>query len=71
MSEPRHAMIFRCDENHTWLNIVPEAVGDDDRSPLASVTYGPFPSVEGARKYADENFQNTGYIIPVYQTRRI
>jgi hypothetical protein len=64
-------MIFCCDENHTWLNIVPEAVGDDDRSPLASVTYGPFSSVNCARKYADENFQNTGYVIPVYQTRGI
>ena len=66
MSEPRHAMIFECDEGDVWLNMVPAAEGDDDRSPAASRTYGPFCSVSEAREYADENFQNTGSVIPVY-----
>jgi len=67
MSDPRHAMIFECDENKLWLNIVPttETVSGDD-SPLAAITFGPFMSVEQAREYADDNFQNTGFVIPVY-----
>lgn len=67
MSEPRHAMVFECDEGHVWLNMVPEAEGDDDRSPAASKTYGPFEGVEEARSFADDNFQNTGFVIPVYK----
>jgi len=66
MSEPRHAMIFECDEGDVWLNMVPAAEGDDDRSPAASKTYGPFGGVEEARSFADDNFQNTGFVIPVY-----
>lgn len=67
MSDPRHAMIFECDERKLWLNIVPttETESGDD-SPLAAVTFGPFISVEQAREYADDNFQNTGFVIPVY-----
>lgn len=67
MSEPRHAMIYFCDEGRVWLNMVPEAEGDDDRSPAASETYGPFGAVHEARLYADNNFQNTGFVIPVYK----
>ena len=66
MSEPRHAMVFECDGGHVWLNMVPAAEGDDDRSPAAAKTYGPFKTVYGARLFADENFQNTGFVIPVY-----
>lgn len=66
MSEPRHAMIFFCDDGHAWLNIVPEAEGDDDRSPAASEIFGPFSGVSEARRYADDNFQNTGFRIPLY-----
>ena len=66
MSEPRHAMIYFCDEGRVWLNMVPEAEGDDDRSPSASETYGPFGTVSEARRYADDNFQNTGFVIPLY-----
>lgn len=66
MSEPRHAMIFQCDEEMIWLNMVPEAEGDDDRTPAASKTFGPFESVNAARLFADNNFQNTGFVIPVY-----
>lgn len=66
MSEPRHAMIYFCDEGEVWLNMVPAAEGDEDRSPAASRTYGPFCCVSTAREYADENFQNTGFVIPVY-----
>jgi len=47
--------------------MVPEAEGDDDRSPAASETYGPFGAVHEARLYADNNFQNTGFVIPVYK----
>jgi len=67
MSEPRHAMIFECDEGDVWLNMVPDAEGDDDRSPAAAVTFGPFEGVEEARLFADDNFQNTGFVIPVYK----
>ena len=67
MSEPRHAMVFECDEGRVWLNMVPEAEGDDDRSPAAAVTFGPFEGVEEARSFADDNFQNTGFVIPVYK----
>ena len=68
MSDPRHAMIFQCDESKFWLNIVPttETVSGDD-SPLASETFGPFVSATEARDYADDNFQNTGFVIPVYK----
>lgn len=68
MSDPRHAIIFQCDESKFWLNIVPTtetASGDD--SPLASETFGPFTSVVEARDYADDNFQNTGFVIPLYE----
>jgi hypothetical protein len=68
MSDPRHAMVFQCDESKFWLNIVPTTdtlTGDD--SPLASETFGPFLSVEQARNYADDNFQNTGFVIPLYK----
>ena len=67
MSEPRHAMVFECDEGRVWLNMVPEAEGDEDRSPAAAVTFGPFEGVEEARLFADDNFQNTGFVIPVYK----
>lgn len=70
MSEPRHAMIFECDEGRVWLNMVPEAEGDDDRSPSASETYGPFDTVSEARRYADDNFQNTGFVIPLYTSHQ-
>lgn len=66
MSEPRHAMIFKCDEEMFWLNIVPEAEGNDDRTPAAAKTFGPFQGVNEARLFADNNFQNTGFVIPVY-----
>jgi hypothetical protein len=62
MSDPRHAMIFECDENKFWLHIAP--TGED--SPLEADTFGPFMSVEQARDYADDNFQNTGFVIPLY-----
>ena len=62
MSDPRHAIIFECDENKFWLNIAP--TGED--SPLEADTFGPFMSVEQARDYADDNFQNTGFVIPLY-----
>ena len=67
MSDPRHAMVFKCDENKYWLNIVPttETISQDD-SPLASETFGPFDNAQEARDYADNNFQNTGFVIPLY-----
>jgi len=67
MSDPRHAMIFECDENKFWLNIVPTTETESgDASPLAAETFGPFTSVSQARDYADDNFQNTGFVIPLY-----
>jgi len=67
MSEPRHAMIFVCDDGYVWLNMVPEAEGYDDRSPAAAETFGPFDAVREARDFAEDNFQNTGFVIPVYE----
>lgn len=67
MSEPRHAMVFMCDENKAWLNIVPEAEGHDDRTPAASKTYGPFHSIKEARNFGHNNFQNTGFEIPLFK----
>jgi hypothetical protein len=58
---PRHGMIFEC-ERMNGLNIAP--TGED--SPLEADTFGPFMSVEQARDYADDNFQNTGFVIPLY-----
>jgi hypothetical protein len=70
MSEPRHAMIFESfDEPGWWLHMVPAAEGDDDRSPLAAETFGPFDSIDIARTFADQTFQNTGFVIPVYEMR--
>ena len=67
MSEPRDAMIFESfDEPGWWLNMVPEAEGDDDRSPAAAETFGPFDSPDIARTFASQTFQNTGFEIPVY-----
>jgi len=70
MSDPRHAMVFECSENDFWLNIVPTTETEDgclgDGGPLAAKTYGPFGSVEEAREYADDCFQNTGFVIPLY-----
>ena len=67
MSDPRHAMVFKCDESQFWLNIVPTTeTPNGDGSPLASETFGPFTSVVEAREYADDNFQNTGFVIPLY-----
>ena len=66
MSEPRHAMIFKCDDGMIWLNIVPEAEADDDRTPMAAKTYGNFESIKQARAFADSMFQNTGSEIPLY-----
>ena len=68
MSDPRHAMVFQCDESLYWLNIVPttETISQDD-SPLASETFGPFKDVQEARDYAGDNFQNTGFVIPLYK----
>ena len=62
MSDPRHAIIFECDENKFWLNIAPTG----EYSPLEADNFGPFMSVEQARDYADDNFQNTGFVIPLY-----
>ena len=70
MSDPRHAMIFECSENRFWLNIVPstelpdDTLGDD--SPLAAKTFGPFKDVDKAKEFADDNFENTGFEIPLY-----
>lgn len=70
MSEPRHAMVFICDDGLVWLHMVPEAEGDDDRSPAAAKTYGPFGTVFEARRFADDNFQNTGFVIPLYEPHK-
>lgn len=70
VSDPRHAMVFECSQNDFWLNMVPTTelpdgrLGDD--GPLASKMYGPFGSVEEARGFAEDRFQNTGFEIPVY-----
>jgi len=68
MSDPRHAMVFQCDEGSFWLNMVPttETLSGDD-SPLAAKTFGPFGDVQEARSYASDNFQNTGFVIPYYK----
>ena len=68
MSDPRHAMIFQCDEGKVWLNIVQTTETESgDHSPLAAETFGPFGDVQAARDYADDNFQNTGFVIPFYK----
>lgn len=80
MSYPRHAMIYRDGFRHQWwLEIVTdpydylswkddENTQDDyERSVLSchASTFGPFKSPEEAQNYADKNYQNTGFAIPV------
>lgn len=69
MSDPRHAMIFKCDDGDMWLNIVPGTDCGRDYSPEFSETFGPFSTARDAREYASNNFQNTGFEIPVYKKR--
>jgi|13_taG_2_1085334.scaffolds.fasta_scaffold96498_2 hypothetical protein len=67
MSEPRHAMIYR-DAIHKkwWLEIVVNDIQNQcDTLSESAETFGPFGTIKKARDYADENFQNTGFEIPV------
>jgi len=67
MSEPRHAMIYRdAVKKKWWLEIVQWDVErkSDTLSDNAD-TFGPFKNEEQAEEYASDNFQNTGFEIPV------
>lgn len=67
MSEPRHAMIYRdAVKKKWWLEIVQWDVERklDTLSDNAD-TFGPFKSKKKAERYAGDNFQNTGFEIPV------
>jgi len=80
MSEPRHAMIYKDGlKGQWWLEIVADVWDhlsfneeenseqdylECDLSHNAS-TWGPFGSCEKAQLFADANFQNTGFEIPV------
>jgi hypothetical protein len=71
MSDYRHAAIFQdvtCVagvDDGWWLHIVPETPDDRDATPLDAVMHGPFASPAEAREFADGNYQNTGFVIPV------
>lgn len=67
MSEPRHAMIYR-DAVHKlwWLEINPYDLEDElDALSEYAKTFGPFGNSKKAQEYASDNFQNTGFEIPV------
>ena len=67
MSEPRHAMIYRdAVTKKWWLEIVVYDVEtESDTLSDNANTIGPFNNPEEAENYADDNFQNTGFGIPV------
>ncbi len=81
MSEPRHAMVFKCAKTDKWfLEInhepyiwVPKKSGGysikaDDSMRYRGIhtqTVGSFDSAEEAQEFGYSNFQNTGYEIPI------
>jgi|TARA_B110000977_G_scaffold12477_1_gene15887 hypothetical protein len=72
MSEPRHAMVFRCDKTKKWfLEMCPEPYdifgnhNEDLRYRDAADTFGEFESAKEAQEFGYKNFQNTGYEIPI------
>ena len=67
MSEPRHAAIYRDCENDKWfLEIVPyDLLAEQDAYSHNAEQFGFFDTPEEAELYAEGNFQNTGFGIPV------
>ena len=67
MSEPRHAMIYRdAVEKKWWLEIVQWDVNNKwDALSNNADCFGPFETSKQAQEYASDNFQNTGFEIPV------
>ena len=80
MSEPRHAMVFKCGKTDKWfLEInhepykwIPRKSGGyyraDDSMRYRGIhtqTFGSFDSAEEAQEFGYSNFQNTGYEIPI------
>jgi hypothetical protein len=72
MSEPRHAMVFRCDKTDKWfLEMCPEPYdrfGNPDESLCyrdRADTFGEFETAEEAQDFGHKKFQNTGYEIPI------
>ena len=80
MSEPRHCMIYRDGyKKQWWLEMVAcvwdhlsfeESENSEEDYDCCSLshnasTWGPFASAHEAQVFADTNFQNTGFLIPV------
>ena len=67
MSEPRHAAIYHdCELDQWFLEIVPYDLNcEQDAYCHNAEQYGFFDTPEEAEAYAENNFQNTGFGIPV------
>jgi hypothetical protein len=67
MSEPRHAAIYKdCEKDKWFLEIVPyDLMKEQDAYSHNSEQFGFFDTPEEAEQYAENNFQNTGFGIPV------
>lgn len=67
MSEPRHAAIYKdCEKDKWFLEIVPyDLMKEQDAYSHNAEQFGFFDTPEEAEQYAENNFQNTGFGIPV------